>query len=79
MKTNLILKIFLSFNMQTMTTIITRSVQNFKEIMKEVEMFGKHAGPKINWMKSYLMKLNINVDKVEGLYFTEDLVKYPGI
>ena len=30
------------------TTIITRSVQFVKEIMKEVKMFGEHAGPKNN-------------------------------
>ena len=42
---------------------------------------GEHAGPKINWTKSNLMKLNINDDEVEDedLYFTEDPIKCLGI
>ena len=61
------------------TTIITNSVQSVKEIMKEVEMFGEHAGPKINWTKSNFMKLNISNDEVEDFYFTEDPIKCLGI
>ena len=48
--------------------------------MKEVQLFGENAGPRIiNWSKSNLMKININDRNDEGLYFTDDPIKCLGI
>ena len=61
------------------TTIFTNSIDFVKNIMKEVELFGVNAGPKINWSKSKFMKLNISEKTVEGLKFTENPIKCLGI
>ena len=57
----------------------TDSVNSVNEVMKEVEIFGDNAGPKINWSKSKLMKLNIDVQNTDKLHFTEDSIKCIGV
>ena len=47
--------------------------------MKEVELFGVNAGPKINWSKSKVMRLNINEENVERINLSDDPIKCLGI
>ena len=61
------------------TTIFADSVNSVNEVMKEVEIFGDNAGPKINWSKSKFMKLNIDVQNTDKLHFTEDSIKCLGV
>ena len=61
------------------TTIFTNSTEFVKNIMKEVELFGVNAGPKINWCKSKVMRLNINEENVERINLSDDPIKCLGI
>ena len=61
------------------TTIFTNSTEFVKNIMTEVELFGVNAGPKINWSKSKVMRLNINEENVERINLSDDPIKCLGI
>ena len=61
------------------TTIFLDSVNSVNKVMKEVEILGDNAGPKINWSKSKFIKLNIDVQNTDKLHFTEDSIKCLGV
>ena len=62
------------------TTLFVESVNDIQYIMNENNDFGDYAGPKINWNKTKVMKLNIvdNFFHDNAIIYTDQPVKYLG-
>ena len=61
------------------TTIFVDSIKSVNHVMKEIDSFGKIAGPKVNWNKTKMLKImdfNLGISEFD---FTEEPVKYLGI
>ena len=64
------------------TTLFVESVNDIQYIMNEINDFGDYAGPKINWNKTEVMKLNTvdNFVHDNAIIYTDDQpVKYLGV
>ena len=61
------------------TMIFANSAESVTEIMKEVELFGERAGPKINWSKSNFMKFNLDIPDIGDKHFSENPIKCLGV
>ena len=61
-------------------TLFVNSVNNVQNILNEINDFGNYAGPKVNWNKTEVMKLNIVNNTFHDndiIYiYAEQLVKY---
>ena len=63
------------------TTLFVESVNDIQYMMNEINDFGGYAGPKINWNKTEVMKLNTvdNFVHDNAIISIDQPVKYLGV